>query len=45
MTGAQRPRGSKGKVSLDNADAVIDGATYEILTSRLFLSDACGISC
>src|SRR5580658_2773410 len=28
MTGAQRPRGSKGKVSLDNADAVIDGATY-----------------
>src|SRR5580658_9978774 len=27
MTGAQRPRGSKGKVSLDNADAVIDGAT------------------
>ena len=28
MSGAHRPRGSKGEVSLDNADAVIDGATY-----------------
>ena len=27
MSGARRPRGSKGEVSLDNADAVIDGAT------------------
>src|SRR5580698_8063637 len=28
MSGAHRPRGSKGEVSLDNADAVIDGATW-----------------
>src|SRR5580704_10478700 len=30
MSGAHRPRGSIGEVSLDNADAVIDGATFAI---------------
>src|SRR5580658_538278 len=37
MTGAQRPRGSKGKVSLDNADAVIDGATFDSMTERILM--------
>src|SRR5580658_4023445 len=39
MTGAHRPRGSKGKVSLDNADAVIDGATWLVVLPGLRLGD------
>jgi hypothetical protein len=42
MSGAQRPRGSKGEVSLDNADAVIDGATLQPTNQQFPLVDHFG---